>query len=275
MPTEPDGEVFTLLPHEAARTIAQLRARVAELEAAAITNARRWTQELGRLGQRANTADTQLATVLDRLDQVRGELTTAQRDQATATARITDLRAAATVAHQRADTAEAAVERVRAALTDIEAEAEKRRGYRETQAAERSGLIMAISRIREALDAAGTPAPVQQAREPSTAEHGSWKPQIFPIVDALRALDWTDFNPTRLDDLADVAAVIAAELFPPASGDQPHNMPAKFTPHTGEACPNRIEVTGWGMTEREWVCGCDPRPDAAPPAETTSPSEAT
>ncbi|TLK46883.1 hypothetical protein [Glutamicibacter sp. V16R2B1] len=52
-------------------------------------------------------------------------------------------------------------------------------------------------------------------REPGTAEHGSWKPQIYPIVGALRAVDWTDFNPTRLDDLADVAAVIAGELFPP------------------------------------------------------------
>lgn len=204
--------------------LATAQQRVDKLEAAAVANARRWTQELGRLGLRANTADTQLAAALDRLDQVRGELATTQHDHAAATARIRDLRAAATAAHQCADAAEAQVAAVRALLDGqpCHCAAPAQFGHR----AECPRIRIHVHVIRRALDAAGTPELASEpasslevhgqgasgvASPPRTGEH-DWRPEIIPIVDALRGLDWADFDPTRLDDLADVAAVIAPAL---------------------------------------------------------------
>lgn len=50
-----------------------------------------------------------------------------------------------------------------------------------------------------------------RAPEPGTGELGTWKPEVIRAVQALRELDWTGFDPTSLDDLADVAAAVVNE----------------------------------------------------------------
>jgi hypothetical protein len=54
-----------------------------------------------------------------------------------------------------------------------------------------------------------------KARELDTGELGSWKPEYIRAVDALREFDWVGFDPTNLDDLAEVAGTVASALQPP------------------------------------------------------------
>lgn len=68
--------------------------------------------------------------------------------------------------------------------------------------------------------AAGMMCRSSRAPEPGTGELGSWKPEVVTVVDALRGLDWTGFDPASLDDLADVAAIVVSALNPgPNIGD--------------------------------------------------------
>lgn len=54
----------------------------------------------------------------------------------------------------------------------------------------------------------------QRARAPGTGEFGALTPEMSRAIEALRMLDWAGFDPSNLDDLADVAAAVVGELFP-------------------------------------------------------------
>jgi hypothetical protein len=55
----------------------------------------------------------------------------------------------------------------------------------------------------------------RSARPPGTGELGAWTPEVLRVVDVLRNLDWTGFDPTSLDDLAEIAGAVVGGLFPP------------------------------------------------------------
>ncbi len=57
--------------------------------------------------------------------------------------------------------------------------------------------------------------PKAKARELGTGELGAWKPEFVRAVDALREMDWAGFDPTSLDDLAEVAEAVASAVHPP------------------------------------------------------------
>jgi len=96
-------------------------------------------------------------------------------------------------------------------------------------------------------------------REPGTAEHGSWRPEIFAVVDALRGLDWTGFNPARLDDLADVAGMIAGTLWPPPPLETLNSQPAPSSAKPGRSLgldlddPTRCQ-TSYALSAFRWAC---------------------
>lgn len=58
------------------------------------------------------------------------------------------------------------------------------------------------------------PGEARAAQPPGTGELGAWTPEVIRVVDVLRNLDWTGFDPSNLSDLADVAGAVVGGLFP-------------------------------------------------------------
>ncbi len=111
--------------------------------------------------------------------------------------------------------------------------------------------------------------------DPAPAELAS-KPPVPLQVQAAGATPLATSGPAAVTDAMVRAATTAAEQAGGFAHDTDRReretlvraaleaaLASTPPPHTGQACPNRIEVTGWGMTERAWICGCDPRPDAS------------
>ncbi|OHV42202.1 hypothetical protein BBK14_11310 [Parafrankia soli] len=247
-----------------AQTIAELRARVAELEEQLGGRAadQAWltrTQEAARelLARRADAADTQLAAALDRLDRTRGELTATQRDQATATARITDLRAAATAAHQRADAAEKRVAELEAQVRELIAtgaelkpfdqeiqecvdRADARAHAAEKRVAELEGENVAVDEGRpEALDALLS-AVAANLPEETPEERADWAVRAYRRAHrvAVRATGRVDELKARADAAETQVAAVRALL----DGQPCHcQAPAQFG-HKAECLRIRIHV---------------------------------
>ncbi|WP_035751702.1 hypothetical protein [Parafrankia discariae] len=163
----------------------------------------------------------------------------------------------------RAEVAEEGISRIRrslSALADkLDAEA---RAYPNalgvTEAA--AALTSSAQRIRKAInDADGSPGHLaRQAPDPGTSEHATWKPEIHPVVKVLREdVEWTDFDPSDLDDLANLAALLIEALPGPtaAAQDEPvtrTRLYAETGDHPAIVWARQPEGAWWHVGPRGW-----------------------